>query len=86
MLIFFISLLIGFLTSTIVLGDLALERFKPDRAKVITWSGAAALAVLLLAAVGKIPVFGVLVAIAALLAGLGALVLQVKAFHQRVHV
>jgi hypothetical protein len=77
--LFLALLLVGYITTNVAIGDWALNRFKPERAMRMPWrSGAAALSVLVLGIIGQIPVLGGLVVFAAFLAGIGAIVLQVK--------
>jgi len=70
---------VGYVAAGIGLGDLGLQRVKPDRVAAVWWRIAAtALALVLLALAGWIPWLGWMVAFAALLAGLGALLLQAR--------
>lgn len=70
---------VGYVSAGIGLGDLGLRHLKPDSAGTLWWRiAAAALALLLLALAGWIPWLGWVVAFAALLAGLGALLLQTR--------
>jgi cytoskeletal protein CcmA (bactofilin family) len=76
---FFALLPVGYVVAAVALGDGVLERAKPAASAVISWRvGAAALAVLVLALLARVPYLGVLVALAALLIGLGAMVLQLR--------
>jgi len=60
----------------VALGDWALARFKSDAAAKGWWRATAAvLGVLAIALLGSVPVAGALVMLAALLLGLGAIVL-----------
>ena len=69
---------VGYASAGIALGAWALQRFKSDRASQRGWRIASALlAVLLLALLGRIPAVGAIVGFASLVAGLGALLLQV---------
>ncbi len=70
---------VGYASAGIALGAWALQRFKSDRASQRGWRIASALlAVLLLALLGRIPAVGAIVGFASLVAGLGALLLQVR--------
>ena len=70
---------VAYVGAAIGLGAWALARWKPDAADRFGWRAAAAAAALvLLALLGAVPWFGGLIGFAALLAGLGALVLQVR--------
>jgi cytoskeletal protein CcmA (bactofilin family) len=70
---------VAYVSSAIALGDWALTRWQSERAAGLRWRLlAAALAVALLAALGAIPWLGGVVAFAALLGGLGALLLQTR--------
>ncbi len=73
-------LLLGYVSAGIGLGSWALARLKSDRAEARWWRiGAAALGVLAISLLGRVPYLGALVMIGALLAGLGALLFQVQA-------
>lgn len=70
---------VAYVSSGIGLGDLGLRRLRPASAQATGWRiAAAALALVLLALAGLIPWLGGLIAFAALLAGLGALLLQTR--------
>src|SRR5438874_1758656 len=72
-------LLVGYVATAVTLGDLALARAKPQSAARTGWRMlAAALAVLALAVVARIPVVGGFVVLAAILFGMGALILAIK--------
>jgi cytoskeletal protein CcmA (bactofilin family) len=72
-------LLIGYVAAGIGVGDWTLQRFKSDAAERLWWRiGAAATAVLLLALLARLPWVGGIVALLALLIGLGALLLQFR--------
>jgi cytoskeletal protein CcmA (bactofilin family) len=72
-------LLLGYVAAGIVLGDAALKRWLAGRAAQRGWrAGAAALGVLAIGLLALIPWLGLLVAFLALIAGMGALVLQLK--------
>lgn len=75
-LLYFVLLLLGYVSTGVALGDWALARFKSDAAAKGWWRAAAAvLGVLAIALLGSVPVAGMLVVLAALLLGLGAIVL-----------
>jgi cytoskeletal protein CcmA (bactofilin family) len=70
---------VGYVSAGIGLGDWGLRRLMSDSAPSLGWRiAAAALALIVLALAGWVPWLGWLVAGAALLAGLGALVLQTR--------
>ncbi len=72
-----VLLLLGYVSSGMAMGQWALQRFKPDAAAQPGWRiGCAALGSLALAALGWVPLLGMLVALLAVLAGLGAMALQ----------
>ena len=78
-LLYFLLLLLGYVAIAVVMGDLALNRYKSEMAARLGWRvGAAVLAMLALAVLGRIPFLGGLVIFAALLAGIGAIVLSLR--------
>jgi hypothetical protein len=77
MALYFAALLVGYASGGIAVGNWALGRFRPDRSTRLGWRiGAAVLALLLIALLRWIPGVGPLAGFAALLAGLGAMLLQ----------
>lgn len=77
--LYFALLPLAYVSTAIALGDWALQRWRSAAAGALRWRiGAAALALLALALLGRLPWLGGLVAFAALLAGLGALLLQLR--------
>ncbi len=75
---------VAYVSAGIGLGELGLRRLRPASAQTTGWRiAAAALALVLLALAGWIPWLGGLVAFAALLAGLGALLLQTRGVFTR---
>ena len=75
---------VAYVSAGIGLGELGLRRLRPDRVQTTGWRiAAAALALMVLALAGWIPWFGGLIAFAALLAGLGALLLQTRRLFTR---
>jgi cytoskeletal protein CcmA (bactofilin family) len=76
-LLYFVLLVVGYASTGIGLGDWALSRFgpgaAPGRGRRIA---AAALGMLAISLLGRVPFLGALIVLVALLAGLGALVLQ----------
>jgi hypothetical protein len=71
---------LGYVTAAVGLGDLVLQRLRAAAAAQLGWRiGAAAAALLLLTLLGAIPWLGGWIGFAALLAGLGALLLQWRA-------
>ena len=76
-LLYLALLLVGYVASGMALGQWALARWKADAAGRTGWRIAAAmLAVLALALLGSVPYLGGLVALAAVLAGIGAIAMQ----------
>jgi cytoskeletal protein CcmA (bactofilin family) len=74
-----VLLLFGYLYAGMALGDFALARFRPARAQLLGGRIAAAvLALLALAVLTRIPVVGGLIGLLAMLAGVGALLLQLR--------
>lgn len=79
MLLYFLLLLVGYVAIAVVMGDIALNKYKAEMAPQLGWRvGAAVLAMLALALLGRIPFLGGLVVFAALLAGIGAIVMAVR--------
>jgi hypothetical protein len=80
LLLYFLMLIVGYAAVGVVIGDAALERLRSQDAARVGWRVAAAMAaMLLLALLTRIPVLGNLFAFAALLAGVGAIVLAIRA-------
>jgi len=78
-LLYLLLLLVGYVAIAVVMGDLALNKYKSEMATQLGWRvGAAVLAMLALALLGRIPFLGGLVVFAALLAGIGAIMLSLK--------
>jgi hypothetical protein len=78
-LLYFLLLLVGYVAIAVVMGDLALNRYKSEMAARMGWRvGAAVLAMLALALLGRIPFLGGLVVFVALLAGIGAIMLALR--------
>jgi len=76
---YFGLLLVGYVAAGAALGSLALERWSAGRATRAGWrAGAAALGVLVLALLAWVPFVGAAIALVALLAGLGAILLQFR--------
>jgi len=72
-----ILLLLGYELTAIGIGDWAMQRFAADRARSWVWRAlAAAVVVLLIALLARVPFLGGIVAFLTLLFGLGALALQ----------
>jgi cytoskeletal protein CcmA (bactofilin family) len=72
---------VAYVASAVGAGDWALQRWQPQRSAATLWRiGAACLALLVLALLGWVPVLGWVIAFLALLAGLGAVVLQFTAW------
>lgn len=77
--LYFALLPVAYVSTAIALGDWALQRWRSAAAGALRWRiGAAAVALLALALMGRLPWLGGLVALAALLAGMGALLLQTR--------
>jgi cytoskeletal protein CcmA (bactofilin family) len=77
MLLYFALPLVGYVASGVAIGQWTLERFKADATTRTTWRvGAAMLAMLLLSLLVSIPFVGGFVALVAVLAGIGAITLQ----------
>ncbi|MEO8101884.1 MAG: polymer-forming cytoskeletal protein [Betaproteobacteria bacterium] len=76
-LLYLMLLVVGYVSTGICLGDYLLKRFKADRGAATSWRiGAAVLGVLVVALLARIPWIGGWIVFVALLAGLGALMLQ----------
>lgn len=76
LLLYGVLLLVGYVASAVALGQWALARFKPDAADRGGWRIASAMAAMLvLALLGSVPFVGGLVALLAVLGGIGAIVL-----------
>ena len=76
LLLYLALLLVGYVGSAIGLGQWALARLRPDAAQRTGWRiGAAMAAVLLLALLGSVPFVGGLVALLAVVGGIGAIIL-----------
>jgi cytoskeletal protein CcmA (bactofilin family) len=76
--LYFALLLVGYISTSVALGDWALRRVKPLEAGRKAWRiGATVLTVLVIGLVSRIPALGILVMLLALLAGIGALILLV---------
>ena len=82
LLLYFLMLIVGYAAVGVMLGDAALGKLRSRDAARVGWRvGAAMSAMLALALLTRIPFVGGLVTFAALLAGLGAIVLVVRARH-----
>jgi hypothetical protein len=77
----YLTLLVaGYASAGIAIGQLALARFAPMRSARAGWRvGAAALGMLAISVLGRVPAVGGMLVLAALLIGIGALVLQLAA-------
>lgn len=83
LLLYFLILIVGYAAAAVVIGDTALARLRSQDAARVGWRVAAAmLAMLVLALLGRIPFVGSLVVFAALLAGVGAVILLLRARHE----
>lgn len=68
-------LLVGYVSASVVVGAMLLDRFKPELAAVVAWRVAAAtLAMLAIALLARIPFVGGLVVFGALVVGVGIIV------------
>ena len=84
LLVYFLMLIVGYSAVGVVIGDAVLERLRSQDARRAGWRvGAAMAAMLALALLTRIPYLGGLVTFAALLAGVGAIVVALKARAQR---
>ena len=74
-----VLLLAGYVASGVGVGHFALHRWKDDRVDSTAWRiGAAALGMLLIVVLGRLPWFGWLIVFVALLFGMGALLMQLQ--------
>lgn len=72
-------LLAGYVASGVGVGHFALNRWKDERASSTAWRiGAAALGMLLIVVLGRLPWLGSLIVLVALLFGMGALLMQLR--------
>lgn len=77
--LYLMLLLVGYVSSGIALGGIALQHWRPESAAKHGWRIAAAvLAMLLLSVLGRVPFVGWLVTLAAMLTGIGALLVQTR--------
>jgi hypothetical protein len=77
--LYLMLLLVGYVSAGIALGEIALQRWRADRAAKHGWRIAAAvLAMLVLSLLGRLPFVGSLITFAAMLMGIGALLLQAR--------
>lgn len=77
--LYLMLLVVGYVSAGIVLGEIALQRWRADRAAKHGWRIAAAvLAMLVLSLLGRLPFVGWLITFAAMLMGIGALLLQAR--------
>ena len=78
MLLYALLLIVGYAAAGVMLGDAALQRFRAEDAAHLGYRiGAATAAMLLLALIARIPVLGGFVVLAAVLFGMGAIVMSV---------
>ena len=78
MLYLLLLLIVGYVSTGLSLGERALKRIKSDRANSTYWRvGSAVAGVLIVSLLARIPWVGTWVALVALLAGIGALVMQI---------
>ena len=79
LLLYVVMLIVGYAALAVVIGDAALARLRAKDATHAAWRmGAAALAMVGLALLARLPIFGGLVVFVALLAGVGAIVLAIR--------
>jgi len=79
LLLYVVMLIVGYAALAVVIGDAALARLRAQDATHAAWRmGAAALAMVGLALLARLPIFGGLVVFVALLAGVGAIVLAIR--------
>ena len=77
--LYLMLLLVGYVSAGIALGEIALRRWHVERAAKHGWRIAAAvLAMLVLSLLGRLPFVGGLITFAAMLMGIGALLLQAR--------
>jgi cytoskeletal protein CcmA (bactofilin family) len=75
--LYLVLLLVGYVSAAVAAGELALRRLAPERATRNGWrAAAAALVMLCLTLLARVPLIGRLAVLAALLTGIGALLLQ----------
>ena len=76
-------LMLGYVSTGVVLGQMGLRRLAPERADRTGWRAAAAsLAIMVLTLLAAVPVLGWLVWLAVLIGGMGALLLQLRSSAQ----
>lgn len=79
LLIYLLLLLLGFVVAGIALGDAALHRLPPEKREKVAWrSLGAVLAIALLALATLLPIVGGIIAVLALVVGIGAMVTQLR--------
>jgi uncharacterized membrane protein YccF (DUF307 family) len=84
LLLYFLMLIVGYAAVGVIIGDAALATLRSQDARAVGWRvGAAMGAMLALALLTRIPYLGGLVAFVALMGGVGAIVLALKARGQR---
>jgi hypothetical protein len=84
LLLYFLMLIVGYAAVGVIIGDAALATLRSQDAGAVGWRvGAAMGAMLALALLTRIPYLGGLVAFVALMGGVGAIVLALKARGQR---
>ncbi len=77
--LYLVLLLVGYVAAGIAVGHLALRRWRPARAMQIGWRVVASvLGMLGISILGRVPYIGGLVVLAAMLVGIGALLLQLR--------
>jgi hypothetical protein len=80
LLLYFLMLIVGYAAVGVIVGDAALQKLRSQDASRLGWRvGAAMAAMLALALLTRIPYLGGLVTFAALLAGVGAVALALRA-------
>jgi len=83
-LLYLALLLVGYATTAVAIGDLALARARPAAASRVAWRmAAAALAVLVIALLGRIPFLGGFVVLLAIVIGVGALFMALSSFRAK---
>jgi cytoskeletal protein CcmA (bactofilin family) len=76
---FVVLLMVGYIATGAALGDWLLKRLQPEHAGAIGWRvGSAVGGIFLIALIGQVPLLGGLVVFAAMLVGIGALILQMN--------
>jgi hypothetical protein len=77
--LYLVLLLVGYVSAGIVLGEVVLQRWRADLAAHPGWRvGAAVLAMAVLCLLGRVPLFGWMVTLAAVITGMGVVLMQLR--------